>query len=99
MVNMCMYDVQRFFFFANINVNSSIFRIKGKIVKSYVAGESFGEVALIEDGGRRKCDVIAVTNVDLRVLTRGKYYGNVAPWCRSDRTVLVVICFAYSPFV
>jgi hypothetical protein len=47
-------------------------RIKKKIVKTYLAGNSFGEVALIEDGGRRKCDVMAITNVDLRVLRRCK---------------------------
>ena len=48
-------------------------RIKNKIVKNYVAGESFGEIALIEDGGRRKCDVMALTNVDLRLLTRNTF--------------------------
>ena len=48
-------------------------RINGKIVKHYAAGESFGEVALIEDGGRRKCDVMALTNVDLRLLTRDAF--------------------------
>lgn len=46
-------------------------RIKGKIVKEYNHGESFGEMALIsQDGARRKCDVVAISNVDLRVLTR-----------------------------
>lgn len=45
-------------------------KIKGKIVKSYSPGESFGEVALIEDGGRRKCDVVALSNVDMRIFTR-----------------------------
>lgn len=45
-------------------------RINNKIVKSYSSGDSFGEVALIADGGRRKCDVIALTNVDLRLLMR-----------------------------
>jgi CRP-like cAMP-binding protein len=45
-------------------------RINGKIVKTYVRGSSFGEIALIEDGGRRKCDVMALTNVDMRIFTR-----------------------------
>ena len=48
-------------------------RIKGKIVKAYGPGNAFGEVALIEDGGRRKCDVMALTNVDLRVLERAAF--------------------------
>ena len=43
---------------------------RGKLATIY-QGHSFGEMALIsKDGGRRKCDVVAISNVDLRVLTR-----------------------------